>query len=154
MVNIWLINLPPNHLMERTLTFPGAQAELQASQVHGGLVAIYPLGGNGWIYQRLGNPQSMAGAFTWKVINIDGGWWWIFPWIFPSNLLYNLPLILWFHHPAPIFSAGNALVERFAPAGGWQIGKRRPFRSNQRTHFRKISVFKAVRATKSFSGYL
>jgi len=59
--------------MERTLTFPGAQAELQASEVHGGLVAIYPgvMAGS-----KTANPQSMAGAFTWKVIYIYR--WWIF----------------------------------------------------------------------------
>ena len=68
-----MLNLPPNHLMERTLTFPGAQAELQASEVHGGLVAIYPgvMAGS-----KTANPQSMAGAFTWKVIYIYR--WWIF----------------------------------------------------------------------------
>ena len=57
----------------------------------------------------------------------------------------------------PFFSAGNALVERFAPAGGREIGKRRPFfdATNGAISPEEIRFLKkAVRATKSFSGYL
>lgn len=73
---------------------------------------------------KTGNPQSKWSFYLERHIQIIYRWWIFHDFSVELALTYKKhPLI---PPSSTHWSAGNALVERFAPAGGWEIETRRP----------------------------